>query len=126
MWDGTVPHFNGLGGNLVIIAAAPVNALADVARHQRWRNMPSLSCDGTRFKQQYHSVDIQGEAVPLMTVFGRNPDGTVHLQWASKLIFAPTEPGQDMRHLGTVEPVWTLFDLRPEGRPVANEQHDYS
>jgi predicted dithiol-disulfide oxidoreductase (DUF899 family) len=35
------------------------------------------------------------------------------------------EPGQDMRHLGTVEPLWTLFDLTPNGRPMKDEQIEY-
>lgn len=30
---------------------------------------------------------------------------------------APTDPGQDPRHVGTLEPLWNLFDLTPEGRP---------
>ena len=28
MWDGTMPHFEGLGGNLVIVAKAPAAQLA--------------------------------------------------------------------------------------------------
>ena len=31
--------------------------------------------------------------------------------------FAPTDDGQDARHNGTLEPLWTIFDLTPEGRP---------
>jgi hypothetical protein len=42
---------------------------------------------------------------------GRTADLRLHC--ASELIFAPTDPGQDPRHLGTVEPLWTLFDLTP-------------
>jgi hypothetical protein len=30
-----------------------------------------------------------------------------------------------MRHMGTVEPLWTLFDLTPGGRPNADEQIEY-
>jgi len=48
------------------------------------------------------------------------------LHWASELIHAPSEPGQHPRHLGTVEPLWTLFDLTPGGRPNADEQIEYS
>jgi predicted dithiol-disulfide oxidoreductase (DUF899 family) len=58
-----------------------------------------------------------------MTVFKRWPDGAIcH---ASELIHAPRDPGQDPRHLGTVEPLWTLFDLTPGGRPHADEQIEY-
>jgi predicted dithiol-disulfide oxidoreductase (DUF899 family) len=35
------------------------------------------------------------------------------------------DPGQDPRHLGTVEPLWTLFDLTPAGRPSGDEQMEY-
>src|SRR5262245_49009485 len=45
--------------------------------------------------------------------------------WASELLRAPSDPGQDPRHLGTVEPLWTLFDLTPGGRPAADEQLEY-
>jgi predicted dithiol-disulfide oxidoreductase (DUF899 family) len=37
--------------------------------------------------------------------------------WASELFYAPTDPGQDPRHAGTLEPLWNLFDLTPDGRP---------
>jgi predicted dithiol-disulfide oxidoreductase (DUF899 family) len=41
--------------------------------------------------------------------------------------YAPTDPGQDPRHVGTIEPLWNLFDLTPEGRPVNwDEQVSYS
>lgn len=40
-----------------------------------------------------------------MTVFNRDPDGTIRLHWASELLFESPDPGQDQRHLGTVEPL---------------------
>ena len=63
--------------------------------------------------------------VPILTVFKRWADGAIRLHWASELIYAPSDPGQHPRHLGTVEPLWTLFDLTPGGRPQADEQIDY-
>jgi len=60
-----------------------------------------------------------------MTVFKRWPDGAIRLHWASELLFEPADSGQDMRHMGTVEPLWTLFDLTPGGRPNADEQIEY-
>jgi len=36
-------------------------------------------------------------------------------------------PGQDHRSVGTLEPLWNLFDLTPEGRPTDwDEQLSYS
>ena len=60
-----------------------------------------------------------------MTVFKRWPDGVIRLHWASELVHAPRDPGQDMRHIGTVEPLWTLFDLTPNGRPNQLEEFEY-
>jgi predicted dithiol-disulfide oxidoreductase (DUF899 family) len=63
--------------------------------------------------------------VPILTVFHKGADGVIRLSWASELLFLPTEPGQDPRHVGTVEPMWTLLDLTPGGRPDAYEQIEY-
>ena len=53
--------------------------------------------------------------MPMLNVFHHDGDVTRHF-WASELLNAPTDPGQDPRHVGTVEPLWNLFDLIPEGR----------
>jgi predicted dithiol-disulfide oxidoreductase (DUF899 family) len=36
----------------------------------------------------------------------------------SELFCARTESGQDPRHMGMIEPVWSLLDLMPGGRPA--------
>ena len=61
----------------------------------------------------------------MLTVFHKGADGAIRLSWASELLFAPSGPGQDPRHVGTVEPMWTLLDLTPGGRPNADEQIEY-
>ena len=78
------------------------------------------------FTRDYHGEYADGQQAPILTVFHRAPDGVIRLSWASELLFRPTEPGQDPRHVGTVEPMWTLLDLTPGGRPDADEQFDYS
>jgi predicted dithiol-disulfide oxidoreductase (DUF899 family) len=41
-------------------------------------------------------------------------------------MFAPTDGDQDPRHVGTLEPLWNLFDLTREGRdPGWDEQLSY-
>jgi predicted dithiol-disulfide oxidoreductase (DUF899 family) len=125
MWEGTMPHFEGLGGNLAVVAQAPIERVAAFARDKGWKHPRLLSAAGTSFKRDYHGENAQGQQVPILTVFQRSPDGTMRLHWASELVFEPSEPGQDMRHLGTVEPLWTLFDLTPGGRPTGDEQLEY-
>jgi predicted dithiol-disulfide oxidoreductase (DUF899 family) len=47
-------------------------------------------------------------------------------QGRSALRYAPSDPGQDPRHVGTIETLWNLFDLTPEGRPTGwHEQLAY-
>jgi len=40
---------------------------------------------------------------------------TIRHFWGSELFYAKG-PGQDPRHVGTLEPAWNLYDLIPEGR----------
>ena len=126
MWEGTMPHLEGLGGNLMVVARAPIERVATFAREKGWKHVRLLSAARNSFRRDYGGDNSKGEPEPIMTVFKRNPDGTIRLRWASELLFEPTDPGQDMRHLGTVEPLWTLFDLTPAGRPAADEQIEYS
>lgn len=51
----------------------------------------------------------------MLNVF-RDPDAIRHF-WGSELLYAPADGGQEPRHVGTLEPLWNLFDLTPEGRP---------
>lgn len=125
MWEGAMPHFEGLGGNLAIVARAPIDQVAAFARDRGWKHARLLSAAGNSFRRDYGGDGADGEPVPIMTVFRRDAHGTIRLHWASELVFEPSDPGQDMRHLGTVEPLWTLFDLTPGGRPAADEQLTY-
>lgn len=126
MWDGALPHFEALGGNLVVVAGAPIERVHAFARERGWKHVRLLSASGTSFRRDYGGEDEHGVSVPIMTVFQRRADGTIRLHWASELVNAPMDEGQDPRHMGTVEPVWTLFDLTPGGRPDREEQLAYS
>jgi predicted dithiol-disulfide oxidoreductase (DUF899 family) len=124
-WEGAVPHVEGLGANIAAVAKAPIERVAAFAAHRGWRNLKLLSAAHNSFKRDYHGEDGEGQQVPILTVFHKSPDGVIRLSWASELLFMPTEPGQDPRHVGTVEPMWTLLDLTPGGRPDTNEQIEY-
>src|SRR5262245_21308463 len=125
MWEGTMPHFEGLGGNLAVVAKAAIERVSAVARDKGWKHIRLLSAANNTFKRDYHGEGADGQQAPIMTVFKRWSDGAIRLHWASELLFEPTDPGQDMRHMGTVARLWTLFDLTPGGRPNANEQIEY-
>ena len=124
-WEGTMPHFDGLGGNLVMVTRAPIEDVAAFARERGWKHTRFVSAANNSFRRDYGGDGPDGEPVPIMTVFKRDADGTIRLHWASELVFLPPDPDQHWRHVGTVEPLWTLFDLTPGGRPNADEQLAY-
>jgi predicted dithiol-disulfide oxidoreductase (DUF899 family) len=66
-----------------------------------------------------------GEQQPVLNVFHRDGETIRHF-WGSELFYAPADPGQEPRHVGTIEPLWNLFDLTPEGRGTGwDEQVSY-
>src|SRR5215208_6870432 len=100
MWEGTMPHFEGLGGNLAIVAKAPIERVTAFARDKGWKHVSLLSAANNSFRRDYGGDGPDGHPIPILTVFKRWPDGVIRLHWASELVHAPADPGQDMRHLG--------------------------
>jgi predicted dithiol-disulfide oxidoreductase (DUF899 family) len=90
---------------------------AGSSRAGPWRTSPgrALSSLGTTYNRDCHGEGEQGHQRPMVNVFHREGDVIRHF-WGSELLYAPTEPGQDPRHVGTIEPLWNLYDLTPEGR----------
>lgn len=123
-WEGAVPHVEGFGVNIAAVAKAPIERVAAFAADRGWRHLKLLSAANSSFKRDYHGEAEDGQQVPILTVFHKDADGAIRLSWASELLFELADPGQDPRHLGTVEPMWTLLDLTPGGRPDVYEQID--
>jgi len=123
--DGAVEHAEE-HVNFVAIAKAPLERVLTFARERGWRRLRLLSSAGTTYNRDYLGETAEGAQRPMLNVFHR--DGTtIRHFWGSELFYAPTDAGQDPRHVGTLEPVWNLFDLTPEGRPAGwDEQLSYS
>ena len=69
MWEGTMPHFEGLGGNLVVAARATVDEVATFAREKGWKHTRLVSAARSSFRRDYGGDGPDGEPVPIMTVF---------------------------------------------------------
>ncbi|MEZ0471630.1 DUF899 family protein [Luteimonas salinilitoris] len=102
--------------NFAAAAEAPVEQLIAFASERGWRNLRLLSTAGNSYKQDYNA-DYKGHGMPMLNVFHR--DGrTIRHFWGSELFWAKHDPGEDPRHVGTLEPLWNLLDLTPQGRPA--------
>jgi predicted dithiol-disulfide oxidoreductase (DUF899 family) len=122
--DGAAEHVSQ-HMNLAVVAKAPLPRVLTFAEERGWRRLRLLSSEDNTYSLYYHAETADGSLRPMLNVFRR--DGAVirHF-WGSELFYAPTDPGQEPRHVGTLEPLWNLFDLTPEGRPDWDEQLSYS
>jgi predicted dithiol-disulfide oxidoreductase (DUF899 family) len=121
--DAAEPHV-APHANLVVAAKTSIDRLATFGRERGWRHVRLVSSRRNTYARDY-SGEADGQQMPIMNVFHRDGDVIRHF-WASELLYAPADPDQDPRHLGTIEPSWNLFDFMPDGRGVDwDEQHDY-
>jgi predicted dithiol-disulfide oxidoreductase (DUF899 family) len=111
--------------NLAVVAKSPLPRVATFGEERGWKRLRLLSSAGNTYNRDYLAETPEGAQRPMLNVFHRDGERIRHF-WGSELFYAPTDPGQDPRHVGTLEPVWNLFDLTPEGRPDWDEQLSYS
>jgi predicted dithiol-disulfide oxidoreductase (DUF899 family) len=113
--DGAVEHARQ-HINFVVVAKTPLPRLLTFAEERGWRRLRLLSSVANTYNRDYHGETAEGFQRPMLNVFRREPDGIRHF-WGSELLYAPTDGDLDPRHVGTLEPLWNLFDLTREGRP---------
>lgn len=123
--DGAAEHV-GARVNLVAAAKAPAADVLTFARERGWQRLRVVSSAANHYNRDYLAELPDGAQRPMLNVFHRD-GGVIRHFWGSEMFYAPTEPGQDPRHVGTIEPVWNVFDLTREGRSaVWDEQLRYS
>jgi predicted dithiol-disulfide oxidoreductase (DUF899 family) len=121
--DGMIEHASQVM-NFAAVAKSPLDRLLTWKRERGWRRLRLLSSAGNTYNLDYLAETPEGAQRPMLNVFHRD-GGTIRHFWGSELFYAPANPGQDPRHVGTLEPLWNLFDLTPEGRPNWYEQLNY-
>ena len=112
--------------NFAVVAKSPLQRILTFAKERGWRRLRLLSSANTTYNRDYHAETAEGSQRPMLNVFHRDGETIRHF-WGSELLYAPSDdPGQGPRHNGTLEPLWNLFDLTPEGRPTDwDEQLSY-
>jgi predicted dithiol-disulfide oxidoreductase (DUF899 family) len=111
--NGNAPHV-AQRTNLVVVAKSPIHRIRAFARGRGWRNLRMLSSADNSYNRDYHGEDEKGAQQPMLNVFVKR-DGVRH-SWGSELLFAPTDPGQNPRHVDLIWPLWNILDFTPEGR----------
>jgi len=116
MW---IDGFNGVAHHLapnldlVVAAAADPVTLRTHARARGWRNLRLLSCGDNQFKYDLGSEDEDGNQDSTISVFTRDPDGSVRHSYTAKPRMADD---LDQRGIDLLCPTWHLLDLTAEGR----------
>jgi len=112
--DGEAPHV-AQRANLAVVAKSPIERIREFAKERGWRNLRLLSSQGSTYNHDYQGENAKGEQMPALNVFVRR-NGKIYHFYNTELMFAPADPGQDMRHVDMIWPLWNLFDVTPEGR----------
>jgi predicted dithiol-disulfide oxidoreductase (DUF899 family) len=100
---------------LAVVARSPIERILTLAEERGWTHFRLLSSAGNSYNADYHGEDAAGDQMPILNVFVRD-GGVVRHAYATELMFAPRDPGQDPRHVDAIWPLWSLLDVTPEGR----------
>jgi predicted dithiol-disulfide oxidoreductase (DUF899 family) len=112
--DGAAPHL-AHPLNLVVVAKSAPARIRNFAQERGWRNLRLLSSRNNTYNRDYHAETPEGEQAPVLNVFTRDGDAFRH-RWATELMFAPREDGEDPRHVDSIWPIWNVLDMTPGGR----------
>ena len=111
--DGAAPHL-AERLNLAVVAKTDPERIGTFARERGWRNLRLLSSRNNTYNRDYHAESEEAQ-IPILNVFARDGQEIRH-SWATELMFAPREEGEDPRHVDSIWPIWNVLDMTPQGR----------
>jgi predicted dithiol-disulfide oxidoreductase (DUF899 family) len=108
-----IAHHLAQNLDFAVVAAAEPKALRDHARARGWNRIRLLSAGSSTFKYDLGSESPEGDQDSTVSVFTRDPDGTVRHVYSAhpRLSTDIKERGIDL-----MVPVWQYLDLTPQGR----------
>jgi predicted dithiol-disulfide oxidoreductase (DUF899 family) len=112
--DGAAPHL-ARRLSLVVAAKSDPARIRNFATERGWRHLRLLSSRNNDYNRDYHAETPEGEQQPILNVFTRDGNGFRH-RWATELMFAPREDGEEPRHVDLMWPIWNVLDMTPGGR----------
>jgi predicted dithiol-disulfide oxidoreductase (DUF899 family) len=112
--DGAAPHL-AQRVSLAVVAKSDPARIRAFADERGWRRLRLLSSRNNTYNRDYHAETPDGEQAPILNVFTREGGGFRH-RWATELMFAPRDEGEDPRHVDLIWPIWHVLDMTPGGR----------
>src|SRR5947209_14572280 len=112
--DGAASHLTRRL-NLAVVAKSDPDRIRNFAHERGWRHLRLLSSRSNAYNRDYHAATPEDEQMPILNVFVRDGNGIRH-SWATELMFAPRDAGEDPRHVDSIWPIWSVLDMTPEGR----------
>ncbi|MDH3645434.1 MAG: DUF899 family protein [Gammaproteobacteria bacterium] len=112
--NGSAPHISQRV-SLAVIAKAPLLEIQTYAKGRDWNNLRLYSAGSSTYSRDYLGENKEGAQMPMLNVFARRKDDIVHT-YATELMLAKAEPGQDPRHVDMIWPLWNMLDFTPDGR----------
>jgi predicted dithiol-disulfide oxidoreductase (DUF899 family) len=112
--DGAATHLDQRL-NLVVVAKSDPKRIRTFASERGWRNLRLLSSQNNDYNRDYQAETTEGNQLPILNVFVRD-SGELRHAWATELMFAPRDEGEDPRHVDAIWPVWNVLDMTPQGR----------
>jgi len=112
--NGAAPHVMQRI-NLAVVAKSPIERIRNFAKTRGWSNLRLLSSAKNTYNRDYHAESATGSQMPNLNVFVKRGNQVHHI-FSTELLFGPSDPGQDNRHVDLIWPLWNLHDFTPEGR----------
>jgi predicted dithiol-disulfide oxidoreductase (DUF899 family) len=112
--DGAARHLSQRV-NLAVVAKSAPERIRAFSKERGWQHLRLLSSENNSYNSDYHGETDDGGQRPLVNVFVRD-GGEMRHTWASELMTAPRDEGEEPRHVDLIWPIWNVLDLTPEGR----------
>jgi predicted dithiol-disulfide oxidoreductase (DUF899 family) len=112
--DGAAPHVSRRI-NLAVVAKSAPDRIRNFAQERGWSHLRLLSSRDNTYNRDYNAETPEGEQMPIMNVFVRD-GGAIRHAWATELMVAPRDEGEDPRHVDSIWPLWNVLDMTPDGR----------
>ena len=112
-WNGTAVNLRERAA-IAVTARSPIERLKEYKQQRGLANLPFFSDTSGDYTRIY--VNAEDADLPGFSVFTRS-NGTIRHFYSGEMSGEMADPGQDPRGAPDLDPLWSMLDWTPEGRP---------